>query len=57
MENGLDFAVWGKNLFAKDYYTFAFNLPYLPVGIATRSQGTPRTYGISVGCDFQDLII
>ena len=52
MENGLDVAVWGKNLFGKDYYTFAFNLLYLPVGIATRSQGTPRTYGISVGYDF-----
>ena len=52
MENGLEFAVWARNLFNEKYYTFAFNGFYLPLGVSTASQGIPRTYGISVGFDF-----
>lgn len=50
--NGMELTVWGKNLFDKKYYTFAFNGLYLPLGIATQNQGMPRTYGLSVGYDF-----
>ena len=52
MENHLELSVWGKNLFDKKYYTIAFNGVYLPLGIATQNQGTPRTYGVALGYDF-----
>lgn len=48
LDNGIEVSVWGKNLTQSHYFTSLLNL-YTAVGLAAQYQGTPRTFGATVG--------
>lgn len=51
LDNGLEVSVWGKNLGQSKYFSSVFN-GYLTLGTAVGFQGTPRTFGGTIGFKF-----
>ncbi len=51
LDSGLELAIWGRNITGEKYYTALFN-GYGTFGTAIRFQGTPSTYGATVGFKF-----
>ena len=51
LDNGLEVSVWGKNITQSHYASSLFN-GYLSLGTAVQFQGTPRTFGATVGYKF-----
>ncbi|KUR76650.1 hypothetical protein AQZ50_12240 [Novosphingobium sp. Fuku2-ISO-50] len=50
-DNGLEISVWGKNIAQTHYFSSVFN-GYLTLGTAVGFQGTPRTFGGTIGFKF-----
>jgi iron complex outermembrane receptor protein len=51
LDNGLELSIWGKNLMEKHYYSSLFN-SYTALGVSVQFQGTPRTFGATLGYKF-----
>ena len=51
LDNGLEVSIWGKNIAQKHYFSSVFN-GYLTLGTAVGFQGTPRTFGGTIGFKF-----
>ena len=48
LDNGLEVSIWGKNIAQQHYFSSVFN-GYLTLGTAVGFQGTPRTFGGTIG--------
>jgi iron complex outermembrane recepter protein len=51
LQNGIEVALWGRNLLDEEYFTFGFN-SYNAIGFVNQNQGWPRTYGVQIGYTF-----
>jgi iron complex outermembrane receptor protein len=51
LDNGLEVSIWGKNIAQTHYFSSVFN-GYLTLGTAVGFQGTPRTFGGTIGYKF-----